>query len=98
MGITMRISLETDFRDHVADRQIVDREGNWYIAYSNGSLAGESGGLKLSARWNWKDSFWCRAGTLGKQKVSDCWALNLQGDSLKMKPAAGGRTITYRIR
>ena len=92
-----RIDTLNYFREHVADRKMSDRQGNWSIAYSNYRLRDEYGGLKLTAKWSWRQDNWCRKGSLGGQAVNDCWQVEIKGDSLRVRPAGGGRSMTYKL-
>ncbi len=99
LGLKVRIATIGDFREHVADRQAVDNRGNWTISRGNGQLAGQINGAKLTGRWNWQDKYYCREGSAGGQEISDCWRVELQSDTLRLRPSIGyGTSLTYRLK
>ncbi|WP_306006095.1 hypothetical protein [Aquicoccus porphyridii] len=97
LSYRMRIVTEADFREHVVDRRAVGRNGDWNLSRSNGRLQGIYGGRQFKGMWRWSNVNWCRKGTLGGAMVDDCWRLEIDGRKLRIAPAKGGNTYTYRL-
>ena len=90
------ITSESAFNTEVVDQYFGDADGK-SVAKSDGTIAGEFGGKKLSGTWQWKDGYFCRSSTLGDLEIgNDCLVIEVTDRRMRLTLDNGaGPSIIY---
>ena len=85
-----RIASERAFREHVANRTLVDEFGGTLLFAGNGGIGGSRDGMAVSGGWVWADGSLCRRIRLnGIDTGADCQHLWIKGDQLVVQARRG---------
>ncbi|MBM2576946.1 hypothetical protein JQC91_11615 [Jannaschia sp. Os4] len=85
-----RIASERSFREHVANRTLVDEFGGTLLFAGNGGIGGTRDAMAVSGGWVWVEDSLCRRIRLdGIDTGADCQHLWIKGDQLVVQARRG---------